>query len=145
MRIAIVLALVLCAIGVANAADEKAKEQPSGTLSLSATQISAGVGWSWGGGKLVFKGKSHPVTVDGLTVGSAGASSIAATGNVFHLTKLEDFEGIYTAVVGGATIGGGSGGLVMRNQNGVEVILHATTRGVSLTAGVSGVKLSLEK
>jgi hypothetical protein len=33
----------------------------------------------------------------------------------------------------------------MRNQNGVKVRLVATTQGVSLTAGVSGVKLAIKK
>lgn len=48
-------------------------------------------------------------------------------------------------MVGGATVGGGGGGLAMKNQNGVVVELVATTQGVSLTAGVSGVKLSIKK
>ena len=48
-------------------------------------------------------------------------------------------------MVAGATAGGGGSALVMRNQNGVEVHLVATTQGVSLTAGMSGVKLALKK
>jgi hypothetical protein len=64
---------------------------------------------------------------------------------VYHLTKIEDFDGNYTAVAAGATIGGGAGVLTMQNQNNVEVTLKATTRGVSLTLGVSGVKLAVKK
>ena len=132
--------------GIAHADEKKAaKPKPDATLSLSAKQVSAGVGYSWGAGKLVYKGKTYPVVVDGLTVVTAGVSSIAAKGTVTHLTKLEDFDGNYTALAGGATVGGGTGGVVMQNQNGVEISLHATTRGVSLTAGVSGVKLSIKK
>jgi len=141
--------VVICLVGIAGiggAADKKAsKPKPDATLSLTAKQVSAGVGYSWGEGKLTYKGKTYPVVVDGLTVGTAGVASIAATGSVTHLSKLEDFDGNYTAAAGGATVGGGAGGLVMSNQNGVSVSLHAKTRGVSLTAGVSGVKLSIKK
>jgi hypothetical protein len=141
------LALV-CLAGLAShvSADEKKKKEkkPDATLKLSAKSVAAGVGWSWGGGTLTYQGKSHDVEVDGLTVGQVGAASIDAVGSVYHLKKLEDFNGTYTAVAGGATIGGGGGGLVMQNANGVEVTMHATTQGVSLTAGASGVKLSLK-
>jgi hypothetical protein len=145
--VSIAVACLIHVRGLAGAAEKKAaaKPKPDATLSLTAKQVSAGVGYSWGAGKLTYKGKTYPVVVDGLTVGSAGVSSISAKGSVSHLAKLEDFEGNYTAAVAGATVGGGAGGLVMQNQNGVEVSLHATTRGVSLTAGVSGVKLSIKK
>jgi hypothetical protein len=141
--------VVVCLIGLAGiaGADEKKASKPKAdaTLTLTAKQVSAGVGYSWGSGTLKYKGKSYPVEVDGLTVVSAGVSSITASGTVKHLSKLEDFDGNFTALAGAATVGGGAGGLTMSNQNGVEVSLHAKTRGVSLTAGVSGVKLSIKK
>jgi hypothetical protein len=146
VRASIVVACVFGLVGVASAADKKAsKPKPDATITLTAKQVSAGVGYSWGTGKLVYKGKTYPVVVDGLTVVTAGVSSIAASGTVMHLSKLEDFDGNYTAAAAGATVGGGAGGLTMSNQNGVEVSLHAKTRGVSFTAGVSGVKLSIKK
>jgi hypothetical protein len=130
-------------LGIATA-DEK-KAEPDGTIELESTSVAAGVGFAWGKGKLHYKGKTYDLAVDGLTVGSVGASSIKASGKVYHLNKLEDFDGNYAAVVGGATVGGGGGGLAMKNQNGVEVEVVATTQGVSLTAGVSGVKLAIKK
>jgi hypothetical protein len=48
-------------------------------------------------------------------------------------------------VVGEATVGGGAGGLIMTNQNDVEIHMTSTTQGIKLTAGMSGVKLSVEK
>jgi len=126
-------------VGVAYADDDE------GTLKISATALSAGAGYSWGTGKLSYKGKEYPVTIDGLTVGAVGISTIDATGEVDDLKKLEDFDGTYMAAAAGSTIGGGAGMVVMKNQNGVEVKLQATTRGVSFTLGVSGVKLALKK
>jgi len=130
-------------LGVAKAEEKKA--HPDGTIELESKAVAVGVGFSWGKGVLHYKGKTYHLNVDGLTVGSVGASSIKASGKVYHLSKLADFDGNYAAVVGGATVGGGGGGLAMKNQNGVVVELVATTQGVSLTAGVSGVNLSVKK
>jgi hypothetical protein len=121
-----------------------AKEKPSGTLRLSGKSVSAGVGWSWGSGTLNYKGKAYHFKVDGLEVGAVGASSISATGNVYHLKSVHDFSGTYTAAAAGAAVGGGGGASAMRNQNGVVIHLKATARGVELKAGVDGLKLTLE-
>jgi hypothetical protein len=126
-------------------AQAKKAKAPDATMSLQAKSIAVGAGYSWGSGKLKYKGKAYDLEVDGLTVGSVGATAIQATGKVYDLKKLEDFDGTYTAAVGGGTVGGGGGGLVMENQNGVKVYMTATTRGASLTAGVSGVKLNIKK
>ena len=128
-------------------ADERESLKPKvdATLVLHAKQVSAVVGFAWGGGTLTYREKSHEVTVDGLTIGAVGMSAIEARGEVFYLGKLEDFAGRYTAAAGGVTPGVGVGALVMRNEKGVEVRLTATTKGVSLTMGTSGVTLTLKK
>lgn len=65
----------------------------------------------------------YPITVDGLSAGSVGATDITASGKVYHLKKLEDFEGNYAAVRTGATVGGGGSVATMRNQNGALSIV----------------------
>jgi hypothetical protein len=124
---------------------ESARAGPDATLTLESKSVAAGVGFSWGEGKLQYKGHTYKLSVDGLTVGSVGASKVTATGEVYRLNKLADFDGRYAAVVGEATVGGGAGGLIMTNQNDVEIHMTSTTQGVKLTAGMSGVKLSIEK
>jgi hypothetical protein len=136
-------ACVVAWLGVAGA--KEAEEKPSATITLKSKAVAAGVGFSWGSGTLHYKGHDYPLKIDGLTAGSVGASSVEASGEVYNLKKLADFDGNYTAVTGAATLGGGGGGLVMQNQNGVKVHLVSTTRGISLTAGVSGVKLAIKK
>ena len=42
--------------------------------------VAAGIGFSWGGGTLTYRGKRYPVSVDGLTVGSVGYSKATASG-----------------------------------------------------------------
>ena len=82
-------------------------------LELSGGSVAAGIGYSWG--------IRYPITVTGLSAGSVGATDVTASGSVYNLKKLEDFENNYTAVGTGATVGGGGGGITMRNQNGVAI------------------------
>jgi hypothetical protein len=140
--IAIALATLVLPLGVAGA---KGKSTADGTLRLSAGSVAAGIGVTWGSGTLTFKGKSHPIKVEGLDVGSIGASKIDATGNVYHLKSLDQFDGNFAAAEAEATVGGGASGIVMRNQNGVVVKLTSTTRGAKLAIGPSGVKMELKK
>lgn len=146
-RSALVAAMLVSfgSLDAARAGEETSPPAPDATLRISAKQLAAGAGFSWGGGVLSFDGRDFPVTLDGLTVGSVGITSIDATGEVFGLHKLEDFPGTYFAAAAGSTIGGGAGKLVMKNQNGVVLHVQATTIGVGLTIGVSGVKLALAK
>jgi len=143
------IAALAVAAGLAFAASsvraEEAKEKPDGTLHLESKSVAVGVGFSWGDGTLKYKGETYKVEVDGLTVGQVGATTVNATGEVFHLKKLADFDGTYAAITGGATVGGGGGALAMRNQNGVVIQITGTSQGLNLTAGVSGVKLAVKK
>ena len=118
---------------------------PDATLQLNQGSVAAGIGFSWGGGTLTYRGKRYPVSVDGLTVGSVGISRASASGSVYHLKKLEDFNGTYTAVGAGATVGGGGSISTMQNQNGVRVTLRSTSRGVKFTLGASGVTMNIKQ
>jgi hypothetical protein len=123
----------------------KVKKTPDATLKLSEGSVAAGIGFSWGGGTLTYKGKSYPVEVKGLSVGDVGVSKIEASGKVYHLKSIDDFDGNYTAVGAGATVAGGGSVSAMRNQNGVSIELVATTRGVKIALGGAGVDLKIKK
>ena len=123
----------------------RAADTPDATLSLSADSIAAGIGISWGKGTLTYKGKEYPISVYGLSVGDAGISRLSASGKVYGLKKLEDFNGTYTAVGAGATVGGGGSISTMQNQNGVRVTLRSTSRGVKFTLGASGVTMNIKE
>ena len=142
---ALVGAVAMGTLRAARAVEESPAPQPDATLRISAKALAAGAGFSWGSGLLNYKGKEYPVKLDGLTVGTVGITSIDAVGEVYDLKDVADISGTYMAAVAGSTIGGGGGKLVMKNQNGVVVHLQAVTLGVSLTMGVSGVKLALAK
>jgi hypothetical protein len=123
----------------------QAAPKPSATLTLSGGSVAVGVGFSWGKGMLTYKGKQYKISVKGFDVGDVGITNVTASGQVFNLTKLADFDGNYTSVGAGITVAGGGSTLVMQNQNGVKVQISSTTRGVKLTAAVGGVSMKIKK
>jgi hypothetical protein len=131
-------------LSVATATADDTK-QPDATLALTEGSVAAGIGFSWGGGTLTYQGKTYPVSVEGLTVGSVGIAEAKATGKVFGLKNLSDFDGVYTAAKLGATVGGGGDLTTMKNSKDVTIELNATTEGVKLTAGPGGVKLKIKQ
>jgi hypothetical protein len=122
-----------------------AKQTPSGTLRLSGGSVAAGIGVSWGSGTLTYKGKSYPIEVKGLSAGDVGAAKIEASGKVYNLKSLDDFDGNYTGVAAGGAVAGGGSVTRMKNQNGVTVTLTATTRGIKFTLGAGGVEMKVKR
>jgi len=137
--------MMVAVLGLALSVVHAKGKPPDATIKLSAGSVAAGVGISWGSGTLTYKGKSYPVSVNGLSVGDVGISKIEASGKVYGLKNLDDFDGNYTAASVGATVGGGGSLTAMRNQNGVRVDLVATTRGVKFVLGGSGVDMKIKK
>jgi hypothetical protein len=121
-----------------------AQEATSGKISLESKSVAVGVGVSWGDGILEYKGKKYPFTVQGLSVVDLGVSKVSARGDVKSLKKLEDFAGTYVAAGAGGAVGGGAGIAALKNQNGVEMNLTATTQGVKLTLAAAGVTVKLK-
>jgi hypothetical protein len=126
---------------VAVAQDKK----PDATLKLSEGSVAAGIGFSWGKGTLTYQGKTHAVKVQGLSVGEVGVTKAEATGEVYNLKKLADFNGNYTAAAAGGTVGGGAGITAMKNQNGVVIELKSTTQGANVKLAAQGINLSVVK
>ena len=140
------IGLLLLVLGVITGFTQAAKEEkPDATLRLSGGSVAAGIGFSWGKGTLTYKGKDYPVSVKGLSLGKVGLTKATASGEVYNLKKLHDFDGNYNAAGVGMTLAGGGSAIAMKNQNGVRVLLGATTRGVDVTIGGGGVDMKLKK
>ena len=116
----------------------------TGKVTIESKSIAVGVGVSWGDGVLEYQGKKHPFTVTGLSVVDLGVSKVSARGEVKNLKKLEDFNGTYVAAGAGAAVGGGAGAAALKNQNGVEMKLTATSSGVKFTLAGAGVDVKLK-
>jgi hypothetical protein len=118
---------------------------PSGKVTIQSTAIAAGVGVTWGDGKLSFKGKDYPFSIDGLTLVDWGISKVNATGDVYNLDDVAKFGGTYVAGEAGLTLAGGVGGMVLRNQNGVVLHVRSTSQGARLQLGTSGLTIKLKQ
>ena len=136
----LMVATVLLLAVSADAQDKK----PDATVKLSQGQVAIGIGFSWGGGTLAYQGKEYPFKITGLSIVDVGITRADASGDVYNLTKLEDFNGTYTSVAAEGTLGGGGGVVAMKNQNGVTIKLVATTQGANIKLALDGVKYTLK-
>jgi len=140
MAVTMVAALAL--VSVAHGDEDK---KPDATIQLTGGSVAAGVGVSWASGTLTYKGKQYPISVNGLSVGDVGITKLAASGKVYNLKKVEDFNGNYTSIGTGVTVAGGAGAVAAKNQNGVQVDLVATTQGVKFALGASGIEMKIKE
>jgi hypothetical protein len=120
-------------------------QKPSAKVSIESKSIAAGIGVTWGEGKLSFKGKDYPFSVDGLTVVDFGIAKASAIGDVYNLTDVAKFAGTYVAAEAGFTLAGGVGGMVLRNQDGVVMHVRSTSKGARLQLGTSGLNIKLKQ
>lgn len=83
----------------------------------------------------------------GLKVLDTGVAVVKASGSVYNLKNLIDFEGTYTGFGGGATIYKDLGGsMSVRNGAGVIVSLKPDNTGVRLSfPGPSGAEVTFSK
>ncbi len=119
-------------------------DQPDGTLQLDAGAIAAGIGFVWGHGTLNYQNVERPFSISGVSVVDVGAASISATGDVYHLTNIKDFEGKYVAWSAGLTVGGGGSATYLKNDHGVVIKLVATTAGLRFHLSGNGVTIKLK-
>ena len=136
--------LVFLAMALAGHAVAAQKATPAAKVSIESTSIAAGIGVSWGDGKLSFKGKDYPFSVDGLSLVDWGISKVNATGDVYNLTDTSKFAGTYVAAEAGLTLAGGMGGMVLRNANGVIIHLRSVSQGAQLQLGTSGLMIKMK-
>jgi hypothetical protein len=139
MVLVLVMALVWSCLAFAE------EKKPDATLKFSEGAVAVGIGWSWGKGVLNFQGKDHAFKVKGLSVGEIGITKAEATGRVFNLKKLEDFDGTYVAGSVEGTIAAGAGETAMKNKKGVVIYVSPLTKGVNFKLAVEGVNFTLQK
>lgn len=137
-----IAALSILVIGSPAAAQN---EKPSGTLKVEQVQVAFLWSVNLGGGTLKYKGKTYDFTIGGVGIGGIGASSINATGEVFNLTDVSQFEGVYGQARYGYAAGTNSAGeLWMQNPKGVVIKLKAQRKGLALSLGVDGAAILLD-
>jgi hypothetical protein len=138
---------VVCFLGmIAPVTAAQPEHDLSGVVSMVTTSVGLDIGVEWGSGILTLvNGQQYRFAVKGLMIGSAGAGKTLAHGTVYHLHAIDDFAGTYGAVEAGFTVMEGMGGVAMRNQHGVVLVLSTVERGVQLTLAAEGVEIKLQE
>ena len=137
-------ALFFLVTALASYAVAAEKATPSGKVTMQSTSIAVGIGVTWGDGKLTFKGKDYPFSIDGLTLVDWGISKAQAEGEVYNLTDPAKLGGTYLAAEAGLTLAGGMGGMVLRNQDNVVLHLRSVSQGARLQLGTSGLTIKMK-
>jgi hypothetical protein len=95
-------------------------------------------------GDPVFPRPLLPVQTRRPGIGGIGVSRLNASGNVYNLCRLQDFEGVYGQARTGWSLGEqGKGQMWLQNGNGVYLRLKAQRQGLSLSLGADGMVVRL--
>ena len=133
---ALLAALMLFSVTVPSQAE-------TGRVRLQITKAGFIVGVGGGTGTLTFRGRSYPLSVGGLSVGTLGAASADLVGRALNLRRAEDIAGTYTAVGAGAAIGGGAASARLQNSNGVVLELRGRQVGLQVSLNLSGMTVAM--
>jgi len=118
-------------------------DAPDATVDISGGTFAAGIGFVWGHGELIYRGTKHPFKLSGVSIADVGASHITASGVVYNLKNISDFNGNYATVSAGITVAGGGSAVVLRNEHGVVIKLLATAEGLRFNLSADGVNIKL--
>jgi hypothetical protein len=142
---------MLFAVAAAGQSATPGLKQPDGSIQVTTKSIAVGVGVTWGDGTLTFKGKDHAFTVKGMTFTDLGIGEATVKGNVYNLSKLEDFAGRYTATEPNFELGGAGPpwsrsytGMILANDKGVFVQIWLVREGPRLRLKNNAVEVSLK-
>ena len=117
----------------------------NGYVMIDEKQVMLILGGSHGTGTLKYKDAEHKFKLNGLKLGGIGYEDLKFSGNVYNLTKLEDFDGTYFSAEAAFAVVKGKGGFWMKNTAGVSIHLSGDSEGAALGLGAEGVGISLVK
>ena len=136
---------LIALIAVAGASVSGAAYADSGTIEISEIKGGWFIGASGGSGTLTFHGRRYPLSIGGMSAGLVfGASKTTLWGQVSHIRRPSDVEGVYGAAGAGAALGAGPRLIVLKNEKGAVLELEGRQVGLMLNADLSGLVISLQ-
>ncbi|MET4386097.1 hypothetical protein ABIB73_001842 [Bradyrhizobium sp. F1.4.3] len=119
--------------------------QASGDVRVRIVKAGLLVGGATGSGILTYRGRNYPFRVSGLSFGiTAGATVGRFEGRASGIREVGDFAGSYSSVGGGGAFVGGLGGVHLRNDKGVVIVLQGPKAGMEFAANLSEITISLK-
>ncbi|MDN4982050.1 hypothetical protein QY049_02270 [Bradyrhizobium sp. WYCCWR 13022] len=143
VRMLRLMAMLLLALGLAVPATPSFA-QAAGHVRVKIVKAGLLVGGGIGNGTLVYRGKTYPFRVTGLSFGiTAGATIGRLDGWASDIREVGDFAGTYSSVGGGLALVGGVNGVHLRNEKGVTIVLQGPKAGLELAANLGTIVISL--
>jgi hypothetical protein len=115
----------------------------SGAVELTGGRVGSGAGFSWNSGRLIYQRMRYPITVSAIGVDGPGITKLVARGNVYNLSRPQDFEGIYKSA--GSRIIAPAGTTVLQNEKGAVITLDASPVGLRLHVSPEGVVIRFKR
>jgi len=99
----------------------------------------------WGGGTLIYGKRRLAFRWRTVGVGGVGMSRVRADGEVFNLSDVTRFPGVYGLVRAGVTAPGAelTRAVWLENTNGVRIRLVPQRTGLALALGADGVLIEM--
>jgi len=99
-----------------------------------------------GGGKgtLTFNGKSYPLSIGGVSVGTIGVATVNLEGTARNLRTAADIAGTYGAASASVAIVGGGKVATLKNEKGVVLEVHGVQLGLEASLSMSGMTIVLQ-
>jgi hypothetical protein len=117
----------------------------NGRISLKIYKAGWIIGGSGGSGTLSFKGRNYRLGVGGIDYGFVfGGSKTVLHGQVSHIGRASDVEGVYGAVGAGLAVGRGTRAIVLTNQKGAVLELSGRQSGLLVNLDLSGLALTIK-
>jgi len=132
------------AFGAVRDSSGASQDERDVTMWLEGGVGSAGAGFTWGHGKISFRGRDYPFRVSSLSIADAGVVGIYATGRVIRLRSVSDFNGTYRASSAGTTIAGVGLATYLQNERGVVIELVAMDAATAANRSVNGARVRLK-
>lgn len=143
LRTTLAAALAVATIGLSAAST--AARADSGTVRINVIKGGWFIGASGGSGTLVFRGRSYPLSIGGLSAGLVfGASQTYLSGRVSNIFRPSDVAGVYGAGGAGAAVGRGVSAIVLTNEKGAVLQMSGRQTGLMVNADLSGLAVSLK-
>lgn len=116
----------------ASALSSPSLAQADGYVKVRFLKAGLMVGGGRGSGVLNFRGRDYPFTVSGFSLGvTAGASVSRLEGRASGIVDVKDFAG-------------GVGGVSLRNEKGIMLLLQGPKAGLEAAANVSRLTIALK-
>lgn len=116
--------------------------QASGHVQVKIAKAGLLVGGGVGSGVLTYRDRNYPFRISGVSLGiTAGVTVGRLEGWASGIREVSDFAGTYSSVGGGGALVGGLGGVHLRNEKGVTIVLQGPKAGLELAANISQITI----